>query len=238
MNEEKKDQYQEHRGVKRKLSIYTKDRPSLLIKKAPDQPNETCVICFQELTKDVSTTKWCGRHMYHRECLSKWLQEHNTCPLCNVEAKGMCGEQMDGEMIIQRLSAPFINDESSPSTIKVTFQFIHEECKFLAHMYLPENEIGVEVTRALGVAFQYRYLFCAPLFIGDIILVFPNINMVIPRTSAQEVDHHLNKILENIRCIEQVRNILDSVHEEHCENSSQKNQPIDEEPITKRRKIE
>lgn len=42
---------------------------------------ETCCICLEDIhpyDKEVTTCK----HKYHMECITKWLNEHKTCPLC------------------------------------------------------------------------------------------------------------------------------------------------------------
>jgi len=45
---------------------------------------EECTICFVEIQKgDVLLDFGCQRgHLFHEECLSKWLDKKNSCPLC------------------------------------------------------------------------------------------------------------------------------------------------------------
>jgi E3 ubiquitin-protein ligase AIP2 len=42
-----------------------------------------CAICYEDLN-EKGTILPCG-HLYDRECISKWLMEHNQCPVCRHE---------------------------------------------------------------------------------------------------------------------------------------------------------
>ena len=42
-----------------------------------------CSICYEELTKN-SVILIC-KHVYHKECIDKWLLDHTTCPQCRYE---------------------------------------------------------------------------------------------------------------------------------------------------------
>lgn len=39
-----------------------------------------CSICYEEITNNASKLD-CG-HIYHKECIDKWLQVNSTCPYC------------------------------------------------------------------------------------------------------------------------------------------------------------
>jgi len=41
---------------------------------------EICSICIDGMEQEYKVTK-CG-HLFHRECLFKWLENNVTCPLC------------------------------------------------------------------------------------------------------------------------------------------------------------
>ena len=45
-----------------------------------------CPICQEELKTEVRRMP-CG-HMYHRECLTRWLELHNSCPVCRSSISG------------------------------------------------------------------------------------------------------------------------------------------------------
>jgi hypothetical protein len=52
-----------------------------------------CAICFEPLTtaspptpgaESAVTINKCG-HVFGKQCITKWMREHNTCPVCRVE---------------------------------------------------------------------------------------------------------------------------------------------------------
>ena len=43
---------------------------------------DDCTICFENLTDD-STFLICS-HRFHRKCISEWLIEQSTCPICRT----------------------------------------------------------------------------------------------------------------------------------------------------------
>ncbi|EOA25426.1 hypothetical protein CARUB_v10018758mg [Capsella rubella] len=46
-----------------------------------------CAICREELAANERLSELPCRHYYHKDCISSWLSNRNTCPLCrhNVE---------------------------------------------------------------------------------------------------------------------------------------------------------
>ena len=44
---------------------------------------EECSICYEENDKQFVILRC--KHVYHKECIDKWLQEHTTCPQCRYE---------------------------------------------------------------------------------------------------------------------------------------------------------
>ncbi|KAL8218547.1 hypothetical protein R6Q57_021920 [Mikania cordata] len=50
-----------------------------------DDDDEVCVICQGEFeTGEVCAALEC-EHGYHKECIEKWLQRKNDCPICRAE---------------------------------------------------------------------------------------------------------------------------------------------------------
>jgi hypothetical protein len=51
------------------------------------EPNvNSCPICLCDLIDDIKETKTC-RHKFHRECITTWLENNNTCPSCRMIIK-------------------------------------------------------------------------------------------------------------------------------------------------------
>jgi amino acid transporter len=44
---------------------------------------EECSICYEENNNPCVVLKC--KHLYHKECIDKWLQEHTTCPQCRYD---------------------------------------------------------------------------------------------------------------------------------------------------------
>ena len=42
-----------------------------------------CVICLEEMTEDQMLTLVRCSHIYHKECLEKWIYKNSICPLCD-----------------------------------------------------------------------------------------------------------------------------------------------------------
>jgi hypothetical protein len=58
-------------------------------KKDEKDPNKleypTCSICLMDVSEGQNTILLPCGHMFHSECATKWLEIHNTCPLCRFE---------------------------------------------------------------------------------------------------------------------------------------------------------
>jgi E3 ubiquitin-protein ligase RNF115/126 len=44
-----------------------------------------CTICFDDL-KEKGTLMPCG-HLFNKECITSWLEQHNQCPVCREELR-------------------------------------------------------------------------------------------------------------------------------------------------------
>ncbi|XP_047130942.1 E3 ubiquitin-protein ligase TTC3 isoform X3 [Hydra vulgaris] len=47
--------------------------------------DEACVICFVDMSVATTVTLQCG-HIFHKACISCWLNEQRTCPICREYA--------------------------------------------------------------------------------------------------------------------------------------------------------
>jgi len=58
-------------------------------KKSDADPNKLefpeCSICLMEVNEGQDTILLPCGHMFHDKCVTKWLEIHNTCPLCRFE---------------------------------------------------------------------------------------------------------------------------------------------------------
>jgi E3 ubiquitin-protein ligase RNF115/126 len=59
---------------------------------ASDPVNE-CSICQEGFHAGEEVLKLPCRHLYHAECVTSWLQQHNTCPLCRLQLPNKQQEQ-------------------------------------------------------------------------------------------------------------------------------------------------
>lgn len=44
--------------------------------------NETCSICIHNFETHTKCIILPCKHFFHKECISKWLEENNSCPVC------------------------------------------------------------------------------------------------------------------------------------------------------------
>jgi len=50
-----------------------------------DENNRSCCICFGDHQLGEKVTRLPCGHIFHRQCVSEWLQKHCTCPFCRWE---------------------------------------------------------------------------------------------------------------------------------------------------------
>jgi hypothetical protein len=51
-----------------------------------DRPSE-CLICSEDLNESIRPTK-CGHYM-HPECINKWLESNDKCPVCRTQLRNL-----------------------------------------------------------------------------------------------------------------------------------------------------
>ena len=59
----------------------------LLEKKGINDENilkETCVICLDPFLKEDKIASLECNHMFHYKCITLWVENKNTCPLCRI----------------------------------------------------------------------------------------------------------------------------------------------------------
>lgn len=47
-----------------------------------------CTICIDDMHKGEEATVLPCKHWFHGECVTLWLKEHNTCPICRMPIEG------------------------------------------------------------------------------------------------------------------------------------------------------
>nr|CAH8853934.1 unnamed protein product [Trichobilharzia regenti] len=47
-----------------------------------------CSICFDDFKESESTIKLPCSHIYHQTCVTTWLKQHGTCPVCRKDLAG------------------------------------------------------------------------------------------------------------------------------------------------------
>lgn len=59
------------------------DNSEYIITFIPDKKERKneCPICYSDYTVTTACKLPC-KHVYHQECITQWLKEHNSCPLC------------------------------------------------------------------------------------------------------------------------------------------------------------
>lgn len=80
--------------------------------------NQDCVICMSEMKPDKNEIKntHCN-HMFHRACLTSWLINHTTCPLCR-------GDIMEEREVARNLEADF--DDATDEFSHVAEMYDHD----------------------------------------------------------------------------------------------------------------
>jgi len=72
--------------VSRGLNIEEiKKIPKKVCTRKPDQPEETCSICFMEVETGTKIRKLPCCHEYHSKCIKQWLLNEKSCPICKKE---------------------------------------------------------------------------------------------------------------------------------------------------------
>ena len=54
------------------------------IENVPD--DEVCCICVEKLNNAPSVKLTC-RHLFHEDCIRRWLLQKASCPFCNVDVR-------------------------------------------------------------------------------------------------------------------------------------------------------
>ena len=76
---------------------------SITLLKMTESTNESmstqseCTICLLQYTEETKKATEC-QHIFHQECIDRWLQENNSCPLCRTCLQQHTRSNTDGEV--------------------------------------------------------------------------------------------------------------------------------------------
>lgn len=60
----------------------------LPVPSAGEIEGKECPICQEDLRTEGNARRMPCGHIYHQDCLSRWLQLHNSCPVCRAPISG------------------------------------------------------------------------------------------------------------------------------------------------------
>lgn len=80
---------------------------------------DTCSICLESI--NTNTTYTICNHKFHHSCLSTWIQNNNTCPLCRTQLIDNT-PKIDILDRLLDLSIQEIESLSLSSNINITYQ--------------------------------------------------------------------------------------------------------------------
>lgn len=63
------------------------DRQTVDQKTLETEGQAHCAVCLDDLKVGATGVILSCKHMFHEECIVRWLKEHNTCPICRRSVK-------------------------------------------------------------------------------------------------------------------------------------------------------
>ncbi|CAN0332189.1 unnamed protein product [Bubo scandiacus] len=84
--------------------------PQIIITDDHDGQEQCCTICCSEYVKDEIVTELPCHHLFHKPCLTLWLQESGTCPVCRHVLAPVLPEAAAA-------TVPFLSNHDSASSV-------------------------------------------------------------------------------------------------------------------------
>ncbi|XP_028939529.1 E3 ubiquitin-protein ligase Praja-2 [Antrostomus carolinensis] len=85
--------------------------PQIIVTDDHDGQEQCCTICCSEYVKDEVITELPCHHLFHRPCVTLWLQESGTCPVCRHVLAPMLPEAA-------ATTVSFLSDHDSTSSVQ------------------------------------------------------------------------------------------------------------------------
>jgi len=81
---------------------------------------DACAICQDDITSGCKSLQMPCLHCYHRDCLHRWLSEHNTCPVCRCEVESNCPRYNEANYneLKGKLDKVTVSNHADPSKIE------------------------------------------------------------------------------------------------------------------------
>ncbi|KAF8379107.1 hypothetical protein HHK36_028536 [Tetracentron sinense] len=85
-DEEESEELDEETGVGTSVGASKKSIEGLeTMKLERGESVEHCTVCLEDFLIGMDVTKMPCSHTFHRECIARWLEQSNLCPLCRFE---------------------------------------------------------------------------------------------------------------------------------------------------------
>jgi len=86
----------------------------------PDQEPLTCSICLGDFKEEIVIKLPICNHLFHKECLKQWVENHKECPNCRADIK-------ENRRRLQELKNPELQSESQSNKSKSEDQTVERE---------------------------------------------------------------------------------------------------------------
>ncbi|XP_078087931.1 E3 ubiquitin-protein ligase RNF130 isoform X1 [Mustelus asterias] len=167
--------------------------------KETDPEFDHCAVCIEGYkSKDVVRILPC-KHVFHKQCVDPWLNEHCTCPICKLnilKALGLligpdmhCTENstLDLERSVRGSPA---NQRSMPIDVTSDGSISLEPLRFLGSSQLGQEEESVPRSREMNVTVTKEWLIIASFGVLSALTLF---YMIIKATTGTAADEYENE---------------------------------------------
>lgn len=170
----------------RKLATRTVKRDD----KETDPEFDHCAVCIEGYkSNDVIRILPC-KHVFHKQCVDPWLNEHCTCPICKLnilKALGILPDSQCAETtaldVDRAVGGSLANQRSMPTDVSSDGSISLEPLQFLGSSQMGQEEEFVPRTREMNVTVTKEWLIIASFGVLSALTLF---YMIIKATTADE----------------------------------------------------